>query len=85
MLFMFRRERKHVQVFYKQNRDKLILNGAAGKKKSKKNYATYIFQVVLVVKNPPANAGDMGSILGWEDPLEEGMTTHSGILAWRIP
>ena len=27
----------------------------------------------------------MGSILGWEDPLEEGMTTHSSILAWRIP
>ena len=23
--------------------------------------------------------------LGWEDPLEEGMTTHSTILAWRIP
>ena len=23
--------------------------------------------------------------LGWEDPLEEGMVTHSGILAWRIP
>ena len=23
--------------------------------------------------------------LGWEDPLEEGMATHSGILAWRIP
>ena len=23
--------------------------------------------------------------LGWEDPLEEGMTTHSSILAWRIP
>ena len=23
--------------------------------------------------------------LGWENPLEEGMTTHSGILAWRIP
>ena len=23
--------------------------------------------------------------LGWEDPLEKGMTTHSGILAWRIP
>ena len=23
--------------------------------------------------------------LGWEDPLEEGMETHSGILAWRIP
>ena len=26
-------------------------------------------------------AGD----LGWEDPLEEGMATHSSILAWRIP
>ena len=23
--------------------------------------------------------------LGWEDPMEEGMTTHSSILAWRIP
>ena len=27
----------------------------------------------------------MGSILGQEDPLEEGMATHSSILAWRIP
>ena len=23
--------------------------------------------------------------LGWEDPMEEGMAAHSGILAWRIP
>ena len=23
--------------------------------------------------------------LGWEDPMEEGMATHSSILAWRIP
>ena len=45
-------------------------------------------QVALVVKNPPANAGDVrdaGSIPGWEDPLEEGMVIHSSILAWRIP
>ena len=34
-----------------------------------------------VVKNLHANAEDMGSIPGWEDPLEEGMTTHSSILA----
>ena len=43
-------------------------------------------QVVLVVKNPPANAGDIGDaglILGWEDQLEEGMVTHSSILAWE--
>ena len=39
-----------------------------------------------VVKNPPANLGEMQvQSLGWEDPLEEGMATHSRILAWRIP
>ena len=44
--------------------------------------------MVLVIKNPPANAGnirDVGSIPELEDPLEEGMATHSSILAWRIP
>ena len=41
-------------------------------------------QVALVVKNLLANAGDIRS-LGWEDPLKEGTTTHSSILAWRIP
>ena len=44
--------------------------------------------MALVVKNLPANAGDegdVGSILGREDPLEEEMATHSGILAWEIP
>ena len=30
-------------------------------------------------------AGDVGLILGWEDPLEKEMATHSSILAWRIP
>ena len=38
-----------------------------------------------MVKNPPANAGDAGSVPGQEDPLEEKMATHSSILAWRIP
>ena len=37
-----------------------------------------------MVKNVPANVGDMGSILGLEDPLEEEMATHSSILAWKI-
>ena len=41
------------------------------------------FQVVLVVKNPPANAEDTRS-LGWKDPLEKEMATHSCILAWEI-
>ena len=31
------------------------------------------------------NVGDLGLILGWEDPLEKGMATYSSILAWRIP
>ena len=38
-----------------------------------------------MVKNPPASAGDTGSILSWEDPLEEEMVTGSSILAWRTP
>ena len=46
-------------------------------------------QVALVVKNPPANAGNKihtwVQSLGQEDPLEEGMATHSSILAWRSP
>ena len=44
--------------------------------------------VVLVVKNLPANAGDIGDTvqsLGWEDPLKKGMTIHSSVIAWRIP
>ena len=43
--------------------------------------------MVLVVKNSPADAGDIrdvGRSLGLEDTLEEGMATHSSILAWEI-
>ena len=29
--------------------------------------------------------GDLARSLGWEDPLEKGVATHSSILAWRIP
>ena len=36
-------------------------------------------------KESACNVGDLGSVPSWEDPLEEGMATHSGILAWRIP
>ena len=37
------------------------------------------------VKNLPAVQETWIQTLGWEDPLEKGMTTHSSILAWRIP
>ena len=37
------------------------------------------------VKNLPAIQESQAHLLGREDPLEEGMATHSSILAWRIP
>ena len=55
---------------------------------SLKFYHCYASQVALGVENQPANAEDVrdtGSIQGQEDPLKEGMATHSSILAWRIP
>ena len=41
--------------------------------------------VAQMVKNPPAVQEAWVRSLGWEDPLEEVMATHSSILAWRIP
>ena len=38
-----------------------------------------------MVKNLPAMQKTQVRSLGWEDPLEKGMTTHFSILAWRIP
>jgi len=57
--------------------------GCSGASSSFKD--TKAFQVALVLKNLPANAGDLdlGSIPGLEDPLEEAI--HFSILAWRIP
>ena len=41
--------------------------------------------VAQLVKNLPAMLETWVQSLGWEDPLEKGMSTHSSILAWRIP
>ena len=41
--------------------------------------------VVQMVKNLSAMQETQAQFLGWEVPLEEGMATHSSILAWRIP
>ena len=38
-----------------------------------------------MAKNPLANAGDAGLIIGSEDALEKEMVTHSSIFAWKIP
>ena len=48
----------------------------------------YLFRTSLVaqmIKNLPAMRETQVQSLGWEDPLEEVMATHSSILAWRIP
>ena len=41
--------------------------------------------VAQLVKNPPAMQETWVRSLGWEEPLEEGMASHSSILAWRLP
>ena len=46
---------------------------------------SWVSLVAQMVKNPPAMQETWVWSLGWEDPLEEGMPTHSRILAWRIP
>ena len=38
-----------------------------------------------IIKNLPVIQESQVQSLGWEDPLEKGMATHPGMLAWRIP
>ena len=48
----------------------------------------YVYKYGLLaqlVRNPPAMQQTWVYSLDWEDPPEEGMATHSSILAWRIP
>ena len=40
--------------------------------------------MVLIVKNLPAMQETWVRSLGWEDPLEKGIATHSSVLAWII-
>ena len=49
---------------------------------SSKKWASLIAQLV---KNPPAMQETPVQFLGWEDPLEKGIATHSSFLPWRIP
>ena len=49
---------------------------------SERRWASLVTQIV---KNPPAMRETWVRSPGWEDPLEEGLATHSSIFAWRIP
>ena len=46
---------------------------------------SWAFLVAQMIKNLPETWETWVQYLGWEDPLEKEMTTHSSILAWRIP
>ena len=43
------------------------------------------FLAAQTVRNPPAMQETWVESLGWEDPLEEEIATHTSILAWKIP
>ena len=51
-------------------------------------YIIFCFSILLtdgsVVKNPPVNAGDVGLILGWKDPLENEITAYTSIVALPV-
>ena len=46
---------------------------------------SWVSMVVQTVKSPPVMRETWVQSLRWEDPLEEGLATHSSVLAWRIP
>ena len=45
----------------------------------------FVFLVAQMVKNLPAVLDTLVQSLGWKDPLEKEIATHSSILIWRIP
>ena len=65
-------ERENLNILPASNKTEAVVfpGGSHSKKKKKKKSA--------------CNVGDLGSILGWGNPLEEGMASHSSILACRI-
>ena len=46
---------------------------------------TWASLMAQLVKNPPAVQETPVQFLGWADPMEKGLDTHSSILAWKIP
>ena len=71
------------RIYYSPSGKPVLLPGNQSKRK-------HHFKALLelMVKNPPANAGDtrdVGSIPHWEDTLEKRMPTYSGTVAWKIP
>ena len=68
-------------VFERKKNDKNIVLSKTVKDK----VAPWVSLVAQRLKRLPAMQETWVRSLGWEDPLEEEMATHSSILAWRIP
>ena len=65
-----------------QNRGSYLAEWSGLRMANEKSGASFIAQSV---KNPHAIQETQIRSLGWEDPLEKEMATHSSVLAWRIP
>ena len=67
-----------------RNQEHLETSGRHSLSKHRRNLTTVSVSFAQLVKNLPAMQETLVRFLGWEDPLEKGMATHSGILAQRI-
>ena len=64
---------------------KISENGGKARRGRYDFYYQFNMKASQMLKYPPAMQETWVQFLGWEDPLENGMATHSSILAWRIP
>ena len=78
----------HFYLSFTANKKSAKIGNRKGNQSFVGNMLTYRYMASLIaqlVKNLPAMRDTCIWSLGWEDPLEKGMATHSSILAWRIP
>ena len=65
-----------------------LLTGLVGTFRKEVRFDIYFINYTLMsktVKNLPAMQETWVRSLGWEDPLEKGVATHSSVIAWEIP
>ena len=66
-------------------KDKSEKNWLKTQHSKNRNHGIQASLVAYLLKNPPAMWETWVQSLGWKEPLEKGVATHSRILAWRIP
>ena len=66
-------------------KDKSEKNWLKTQHSKNQNHGIQASLVAYLLKNPPAMRETWVQSLGWKEPLEKGVATHSRILAWRIP